>query len=344
MLDDPLEHRHVTDAPTPIPTEGVWTGDVADLPNWDAMPRRNRRRRRRSHTPIWLKYGASLVVLSLLVIAAQVTYHSVRSDPRNAKEYAERQLTLSVLRPNERLLRTVSVWQRPAIDYFRATRGVIAVTDAPGDSAKPIGGRIIYLGLQPRDPLSPADAPPTFDEREWPVDTTVLVGPHRTFFWLFPGLAVTAPGESRVSLGLPGDQSEASHALRAVLATKYAQLRRVGWLRREIRRARARDSLITIHDGRRAWYHTIRRGQALASIATMYRTTPEALRALNGIVGDRVRIGQTIMVKGWTKQPFPFPPGVVPEDAPPPAPVVPGAPGAAAPSRAAAPAPVAPKR
>lgn len=322
----------MSDAPTPIPTEGVWTGDLADLPNWDAMPRRNRRRRRRGHTPIWLKYGAALIVLAVLVIAAQVAYHALRSDPRNAKEYAERQLTLSVLRPNERLLKTVSVWQRPAIDYFRATRGVLAVTDAPGDSAKPIGGRVIYLGLQPRDPLSPADAPPTFDEREWPVDTLVEVAPHRTFFWLFPGLGISAPREHLVSLGLPGDQAEAAQALRSVLAMKYAQLRRVGWDRREARRARARDSLITIHEGRRAWYHTIRRGQALASIAAMYRTTPEQLRALNNIVGDRVRIGQTIMVKPWTKVPFPFPPGVVPEEAPPPpapAPAAPAAPAAA---------------
>lgn len=320
----------MTEAPTPIPTEGVWSGDLADLPNWDAMPRRNRRRRRRGQAPIWLKYGASLIAMAVLVIAAQVAYHALRSDPRDAKQYAERQLTLSVIRPNERVLKTVSVWQRPAIDYFRATRGVLAVTDAPGDSAKPIGGRIIYLGLQPRDPLSPPDAPPTFDEREWPVDTLVAVAPHRTFFWLFSGLGITAPRESRVTLGLPGDQTAAAHELRAVLGTRYAQLRRVGWDRREARRARARDSLVTIHEGRRAWYHTIRRGQALASIATMYRTTPEDLRSLNGIVGDRVRIGQTIMVKPWTKQPVAFPPGVVPENPPPPAAVVVPAPATAA--------------
>jgi hypothetical protein len=45
----------------------------------------------------------------------------------------------------------------------------------------------------------------------------------------------------------------------------------------------------------------------------MYNTTPEALRSLNGIVGDRIRIGQTIMVKDWTKAPVPFPAGVTPE-------------------------------
>lgn len=318
--DDPSFDRHVNDAPAPIPTEGVWTGDMADLPNWDAMPHRNRRRRRRGQTPIWLKYGFSLFALAVLVIAAQIAYHAVRSDPRDARLFAERQLRLSVLRPNERILTMVNVWQRPAIDYYRATRGILAVTDAPGDSAKPIGGRVIYVGLQPRDPLSPADAPPTFDERDWPVDTLITVVPQRTFFWLSSGLAVTAPRESRVNLGLPGDQSADARALRGVLATKYAQMRRVGWERREARRARDRAHLVQVGLGRRPWYHTVRRGQALASIAKMYNTTPEKIRELNGIVGDRVRIGDAILVKGWTKDPVAFPPGVIPEDAPPPAP------------------------
>jgi hypothetical protein len=278
--------------------------------------------------PIWFKYAFSLVGLAVLVTVAQVAYHAVRSDRRDATLFAQRELMLSVLKPNERVLRTVTVWQRPAIDYFRATKGILAVTDAPGDSAKPIGGRLLYLGLQPRDPLSPADAPPTFDEREWPVDTLVGIEPRRTFFLLSPGLSVSAPGERDVHLGLPGDQHDAAAALESVVALKYAQLRRVGWDRREARRASDRARLVQIHNGRRAWYHTIRAGQALASIARIYNTTPDALRALNGIVGDRVRIGQTIEVKGWTKTPISYPAGVVPEEAPAP----PAAPTAPAPT------------
>jgi hypothetical protein len=100
------------------------------------------------------------------------------------------------------------------------------------------------------------------------------------------------------------------------LERKYAVLRAVGWQRREVRRARDRARVIANQEGRRAWYHTIRRGEALASIARMFNTTPEQLRALNGIVGDRVRIGQTIMVKPFTKEPVPTPPGAVPERAP----------------------------
>ncbi|MFL5608698.1 MAG: hypothetical protein ACJ8AD_19740, partial [Gemmatimonadaceae bacterium] len=111
----------MTEVPTPIPAEGVWSGDPADLPNWDAMPRRNRRRRRRGHYPIWLKYVSWVLGLSVLVTAAQIAYHAIRSDPRDATVFATRQLRSSALRPDEKIVASVDVWQRPPIDYFRAT-------------------------------------------------------------------------------------------------------------------------------------------------------------------------------------------------------------------------------
>lgn len=306
----------VTDAPTPIPAEGVWSGDPADLPNWDAMPRRNRRRKRRGHYPIWLKYFAWCLGLAALVTIAQIAYHAVRSDPRDPQLFAERQLRLSVLQPGEKVLASISVWQRPAIDYFRATRGLLVLTDAPGDSLRPIGGRLIYLGLQPRDPMSPPDAPPTFDEREWRVDTLVRVQPTRTFLLLARALRITPPNESRLTLGMPTAATLKADSLRAKLEAKYTAIRAVGWERREIRRAASRDSAVAIWEGRREWYHTVRRGQALASVAKMYNTTPEQLRVINNIVGDRIRIGDAIKVKPWTKEPVKFPEGVVPEYAP----------------------------
>ena len=88
------------DAPPPLPAEGVWSGNPADLPNWDAMPRRNRRRRRRGHYPIWLKYLGWVVGLAVLVTIGQIAFHAMRSDPRDATLYSLRQLRSSVLRPN----------------------------------------------------------------------------------------------------------------------------------------------------------------------------------------------------------------------------------------------------
>ena len=228
------------DAPTPLPAEGVWSGNPADLPNWDAMPRRNRRRRRRSHYPIWFKYLGWCVGLAALVTVGQIAYHAMRSDPRDATVFALRQLRSSELRPNEKLRSAVNVWQRPAIDYFRATRGILVLTDAPGDSLKPDGGRLIYLGLQPRDPLSPPDAPPTFDVREWPVDTLVEVRPTRTLFMLARALRIIALGEQRITLGMSSSALKDADGLKAQLDRKYMFLRQVGYQRREERRARDR--------------------------------------------------------------------------------------------------------
>jgi hypothetical protein len=303
--------------PTPIPAEGVWSGDPADLPNWDAMPRRNRRRKRRGHYPIWLKYLAWCIGLAILMTAVQIGYHAVRADPRDATLYALRQLKLSVMRPNERLRAAVNVSQRPAIDYFRATRGILVLTDAPSDSAHPVGGRLIYLGLQPRDPLSPPDAPPTFDQRDWPIDTAVQVTPARTFFWLSRALRVNAPREPRLMLAVSAPASKDADAFMTQLGRKYSALRAVGRQRREELRARNRARAVAIYEGRRAWYHTVRRGEALASVAKMFNTTPEQIRALNNIQGDRIRIGQVLMVKPFTKQPVPFPAGATPEYTPP---------------------------
>lgn len=310
------------DAPTPLPAEGVWSGNPADLPNWDAMPRRNRRRRRRSHYPIWFKYLGWCVGAAALVTVGQIGYHAMRSDSRDATVFALRQLRSSVLRPNEKLRSAVNVWQRPAIDYFRATRGILVLTDAPGDTLKPDGGRLIYLGLQPRDPMSPPDAPPTFDVREWPVDTLVDVRPARALFFVANALRIVAPGEQRITLGMSSSAQKDADGLRAQLDRKYRFLRQVGFRRREERRARDRMAVAAQYEGRRAWFHTVRRGEAIASIARLYATTPEVLRSLNGLVGDRIRIGQTLLVKPVTKEPVPTPPGATPEQAPPPAPAV----------------------
>ena len=276
------------------------------------MPRRNRRRRRRGSYPIWIKYLGWCVGLAVLVTAAQIAVHAVRSDPRDARVYADRELRFSVLRPNERVLGQVSVWQRPAIDYFRPTRGLLVVTDAPGDSAHPVGGRLIYLGLQPRDPLSPPDAPPTFDERDWPIDTAVVVSPTRTLAYLARALRVQAIHDG-LTVGVPSPASADADRVLHEVGKKYSLLRAEGWRRREARRAKDRSAQIAFYQGRREWYHTVHRGEALASVARMFNTTPEQIQALNGIVGNKIKLGQKLKVKGWTTKPMSTPANVVPE-------------------------------
>ena len=305
----------MSDAPRPIPAEGVWSGDLADLPNWEAMPRRNRRKRRRAPYPIWLKYLAVSFVLAVVLSFAQIGLHAYRADPRDARVFAERELRLTVLHPREAVVASVSVWQRPLIDYFRATRGILVVTDARPDSANPVGGRLIYLGLQPRDPLSPPDAPPTFDQREWPIDTLVRVGTTRTFFYVANALEIEPPDAPRLVVGYPAGAAGDADAVRSAIAKKYASLRVIGRERHEaaVRADSARRALEA--EQRRAWYHTVKRGEALSSVAQLYGATPDQVRQWNNLVGDRIKIGQRLMVKPETRTPVPFPPGIRPERA-----------------------------
>src|SRR4051812_40980378 len=101
------------------------------------------------------KYAVLLVVVVALLIAGQVVLHAMKTEPRDGRMIADRELHLNVLQPNERLDQVISVVQRSPMDYFRATHGILALTNK----------RIVYLGLRPRDMLAPADAPATFDER-----------------------------------------------------------------------------------------------------------------------------------------------------------------------------------
>jgi hypothetical protein len=276
----------VTDAPPPIPAEGIWSGDPADLPNWDAMPRRNRRRKRRGHYPIWLKYLAWCVGAAMLVTAAQIAFHAVRSDPRDATLYATRQLKLSVMRPGERLLATVNVAQRPAIDYFRATRGVLVLTDK----------RMVFLGLRPRDLLAPADAPPTFDERDFPLDTLVAVETGRTFAWLTKAIIVRTPNET-LRLGVPSNAWPEAAKLASEMTGRRQNAHVAGVTQEAMRKTADAEWKRAVDAWKKPQYYTVRRGDALGSIATQWNTTPDELIRLNKLPDNRIRVGQTILVR-----------------------------------------------
>src|SRR6202012_2172627 len=102
------------------------------------------------------------------------------------------ELELNTLQSGERVFRAVSVFKRPAISYFRATRGLLVLTNK----------RLLYLGLEPRDLLAAPDLPPTFEERDFPLDTTVKVSAGRTFFGVARAVVITTP-DGTLRLGVP---------------------------------------------------------------------------------------------------------------------------------------------
>ena len=103
------------------------------------------------------------LLVIVLVVLVQFAVHVARTDPRDSRAIAERELQLNSLQPGEHVVRMVSVFKRPAINYFRATRGLLALTNQ----------RLLYIGLEPRDLLAAPDLPPTFEERDFPIDTLV---------------------------------------------------------------------------------------------------------------------------------------------------------------------------
>jgi len=209
-----------------------------------------------------------------------------RTDPRDSRAIAERELQLNTLQPGEHVLRMVSVFKRPAISYFRATRGILVLTNK----------RLLYLGLEPRDLLAAPDLPPTFDEREFPLDTTVRVTAGRTFFGIAKAVVVTTPHES-IKLGVPsgvwGDAStiiadmDVRYKKAVVASAQQAQFR----VRAEQQRKQAEV------ERKKAKYYTVRRGDALGSIATMWNTTTDRLRGWNKLPNNNIRVGQVLLVR-----------------------------------------------
>jgi hypothetical protein len=158
---------------------------------------------------------------------------------------------------------------------------------------------MVFLGLVPRDLVGTPDAPAAFEQRDYPIDTLVRI--HRTYapLSLSRALEIDTPrGDQK--LAVPRKGWSRAVALKRVFdwqhETLFEEGRRQGALRNSVAGARAAATA----ERKRPWYHLIRRGEALASIAVLYDTTPDQLRALNNITGDRIRAGQRLLVKPAT--------------------------------------------
>jgi hypothetical protein len=224
--------------------------------------------------------------LIALAIIAQLVVHMIRTDPRDSRAIAERELRLNTLQPGERVLRMVSVFKRPAIDYFRATRGLLVLTNQ----------RLLYLGLEPRDLLAAPDLPPTFEQRDFPIDTLVHVSTGRTFFGIAKAIVISTPTET-LKLGVPSAAWPQANLIvmgmsvrhdRAVAlsAQQRAMLARAEAQRRAAEAAR-----------RKAKFYTVKRGDALGSIATIWNTTPDKLQTWNRLPTNKIRVGQVLLVR-----------------------------------------------
>jgi hypothetical protein len=266
------------------------TSSLPVSPNIDpaAEPagRRPPRIKKKKKMPPATLYTIVFVVLIGLAVAIQFAVHMVRTDPRDTRAIAERELQVNTLQPNEHVYRMVSVFKRPAISYFRATRGLLVLTNK----------RLLYLGLEPRDLLAAPDLPPTFEERDFALDTNITVKSGRTFFWLAKAIVIQTPNEE-LRLGVPsGSWPQADVMITAMDVRRDKAVVASAEQKKFLAHAEAQRKAAEI-ERRKAKYYTVRKGDAVGSVATMWNTTPERLRAWNKLPDNKIKIGQVLLVR-----------------------------------------------
>src|SRR3954463_9468629 len=218
------------------------------------------KRRRRRMRPV-LRYtivGGAIVVLGVL---AQFAVHTYRTEPRDASAIAARELRVNTLGDGERVIRMVAVFQRPWIDYFRATRGLLVLTDR----------RLLFLGLEPRDLLGNGDSPPTFTEHDFQVDTLVQLRPGRTFFGIAKALVVDTP-EGTYRYGVPSQAWGKASLLLHSIAARHERILVMGDRQARQRAAVAAEVKAAVSVAAKPKYYTVKRGDALSTIAARWNT------------------------------------------------------------------------
>jgi LysM repeat protein len=232
------------------------------------------------------KYAAVLISVAMLLIIVQLVLHSMRTEPRDSRMIADRELAVNVVEPGEKIEQVVSVVRRLPVDYFRATRGILALTSK----------RVIFLGLRPRDMLAPSDAPPSFEQQDFPLDTAISVKTGRVMAWLTKGIIVHTPDET-IRLAVPGTAWPDAQKLASRMTTSRDAALATVKHQEELQKVADAEWKQAVAAWKKPQYYTVRRGDALGSIATMWNTTTETLQKLNKMPDIRIRVGQTLLVR-----------------------------------------------
>ena len=227
--------------------------------------------------------GGAVIVLGVL---AQFAVHTYRTEPRNTNAIAARELQLNTLADGERVIRTVPVFQRPWIDYFRATRGLLVLTDR----------RLLFLGLEPRDLLGSGDSPPTFTVHDFPIDTVVQLHPGRTFFGIAKAVVVDTP-DGTYRYGVPSQAWGKASLLLHSITARHERLIAIGERQAKQRAIIEGQRKLAQAQAAKPKFYTVKRGDALSSIAARWNTTADQLRAWNNLESNKIRIGQELLVK-----------------------------------------------
>lgn len=226
-------------------------------------------------------FGALAAFVIAVFVAGYLLWQR-HLDPVAARAILAQELSIYALEPGESVKASTFLYRRSPSSYFRSTHAVLAATDR----------RLLLLTLTPSDPLTREAESSLPTIRDLPKDTTVQLDTGRVMFGLARG--VTIRGDD-VDEGW-AVRDEHLPELRAVLEDVSGVQRAMREDGEAIRLAR----LAAIERARQPIWHVVSRGEALLSIANRYGTSPERLRELNRMTSDRIRIGDSLLVKPRT--------------------------------------------
>ena len=238
-----------------------------------------RPRRRRSRLLTMLAALAAFVIA--LFVGGYVLWQG-HLDPVAARATLAQELSSYALEPGESVKASAFLYRRSPSSYFRSAYAVLAATDR----------RLLLLTLTPPDPLTREAESNLPTIRDLPKDTTVQLDTGRVMFGRARG--VTIRGENvRERWAVREDHWPQARAVLEDVSGVQRVMREDG---EAIRLAR----LAAIERARQPIWHVVRRGEALLSIANRYGTSPERLRELNRMTSDRIRVGDSLLVKPRT--------------------------------------------
>jgi hypothetical protein len=222
--------------------------------------------------------GLAVVAIALLLFGYFFFMRHV--DAPKAWAAADRQLQGGMLHYGEKVERRARVFVRRPSDYYRSANGMLYATN----------DRLIFIGVAPSDKFENPDAPPLIVSQEFPNDTVLRMQARRLYFLTAHGVRVAHPGVVSGEFAAISGQGPALDSLVDYVNAIHDKQRREAAAERRLREAVAAFV-------KQPLYYIVRRGDALSLIATKFDATPDQIREWNQIVGDRVKIGQRLLVK-----------------------------------------------
>lgn len=219
--------------------------------------------------------------VTLIAVVAAVGYFFLtrQVDPESAWRFARRELDGGALHYDERAEKVAHVYVRRPANYLRAANGLLVAT----------ADRVLFIGVEPRDKLAGADAPAAILTSEFPNDTLLTTSIRRIYSLTAHGVVMTRGKRSEEYAAASGYESQLD-SLVAYVEQRQRQERAAAAQARRLREQLAELLKQPLH-------YVVQRGDALSVIATRYNATSDQLREWNHLPSDRIRAGETLLVR-----------------------------------------------